>query len=79
MEGPSVRVHVGFKFLLDLTGEPDEISRVLGQAQGRWCGAQLFTVSDKQLRVQFIGKIVQLEAHSARREAYLFRRTSHAR
>jgi hypothetical protein len=51
---------------------------MLSKSQCRGSGDQLFSTPHKKLRVKFVGKIVELEANSARRQVNLFRRAGHA-
>ena len=78
MERPPVLGYVVFELLLDVPHQLDDFFGAFRQAQRRGRRNQPLSPAHKKFGVEFLGKVVKLEAHGARRQMNSFRRSRHA-
>src|SRR5437588_8664412 len=78
VERPPVLGYVVFELLLDVPHQLDDFFAAFRQAPRGGRRNQPLSPPPKKCGVEFLGKVVKLEAHGARRQMNSFRRSRHA-
>src|SRR2546430_11769496 len=78
MKGAHIFRHVVLKFLLDMPHQLDDFFGAFRQAQRGGRRNQALSPAHEKFGMEFLGKIVKLEAHGARGEVNFLRCPGHA-